>query len=308
MNATPDLHTALTRDLLPVGHDRGDRLPPMLFVSSLVWSVLILGITFEAELLPDLGDTTSLEVTIVADNRSTARPEKADYLAQSNQAGNGNTRERVSAAAAPQQPGRIPLDAERVGPATEATAPGEPTPSIAVATTADAARQVYRPDDPVEQEDSLARVAQAEPVGIDVALPLPDADDPSLLITDDNPRHLVVSVNAAQSDIAPYLAAWKRRVERIGTRNFPRELLRAGASGSPTLSVAIAPDGQLSGVELLRSSGDRSIDQAALLVVNRAAPFQAFPPELRERYDLLRFAYKFEFRGADFSSTVSVEP
>lgn len=300
-------HTVLARDLLPVARAAEDRLPPMLFVATLFYALVILGVSFDIGMLPEPSEATSLEVTIVASDTRTARPTDADYLAQANQQGAGNTREQVRPGAAPTAPGQVPVPMERVGEVQLEAAPGEQAPEALLASEADAARAVYRPEDLAEQPDEVARVAQALPEGIDTTLPLPEDDDPSLLITDDNPRHLVVSVNAARSDIAPYLDRWKRRVERIGTLNFPSELRVEGLSGNPTLEVAITPDGGLAEVLVLRSSGHAALDQAAMTVLTRAAPFAEFPPEIRENYDLLRFAYKFEFRGGAVAGRVSVQ-
>ena len=86
--------------------------------------------------------------------------------------------------------------------------------------------------------------------------------------------------------------------------NFPTEIDVEGLSGSPTLEIAITPDGRLSEVLILRASGQLSLDQAAMAVLNRASPFERFPEHLREQYDLLRFAYKFEFRGQSLTGTV----
>lgn len=297
---------ALVRDMLPVAQARPDRLPPMMFVAALFYAIIILGVTFDIGLNDLPSDTTSLEVTIVAaPPRVQTRPDDAQYLAQANQAGDGNTTERVAPGAAPVAPGTIEVSHDRVGPLQQEQLAGNIEQQRLLATSADAQRQLYLPDDAIDKASERKQLAQSLPSGLDETLPLPEADDPNLLITDDNPRHLVVSVNSAESDIAPYLNRWKRRVERIGTQNFPRELSIAGLQGSPTLSVAIAPDGQLSDVRIIRSSGHDALDQAAMLVLSRAAPFARFPDHIRERYDLLRFAYKFEFRGGNLNTRVS---
>ncbi len=245
-SAEHEVHTVLSAELLPVAHGRGDRLPPMLFVATLFYALLILGITFDVGLLPESSDTTSLEVTIVTDvNPRTARPDDADYLAQANQQGNGNTREQVNPGAAALAPGQVEMPVEQIGEVQIEATPGNEEARDMLATTADAQRMLFRPEQVSLNDAEQAQIAQALPSGMAEALPLPEDDNPTLLITDDNPRHLVVSVNSAQSDIAPYLNNWKRRVERIGTLNFPTELDVDGLSGSPTLEIAITPDGPL---------------------------------------------------------------
>ena len=159
--------------MLPVATDRNDRLPPMLFVATLFYALLILGITFDVGLLPESSDTTSLEVTIVTDvNPRTARPDDADYLAQANQQGNGNTRERVTPGAAPLAPGQVDMPIEEVGDVQMEAAPGNDEARDLLASTAQANRRLFRPEDIGNNDAEQAREA---------------------LITEDNPRHQVVS-------------------------------------------------------------------------------------------------------------------
>jgi protein TonB len=61
------------------------------------------------------------------------------------------------------------------------------------------------------------------------------------------------------------------------------------------LEVAIDADGELTDIVVRRSSGHGLLDQAALNILRRAAPFDPFPDELREDYDELRFAYQWQF-------------
>ena len=59
-----------------------------------------------------------------------------------------------------------------------------------------------------------------------------------------NAQHWV-SPDTRASRLAPYLAEWKRKVERVGTLNFPSAARRAGLCGSPVLEVEIGADGRL---------------------------------------------------------------
>ena len=46
-----------------------------------------------------------------------------------------------------------------------------------------------------------------------------------------------------------------------------------------------------------RSSGHRRLDQAALEILRLAAPFDPFPDRFKANYDVLRFAYEWQFIG-----------
>ena len=49
------------------------------------------------------------------------------------------------------------------------------------------------------------------------------------------------------------------------------------------------------GVVVRRSSSHGELDNAALVIVRLASPFDPFPPAMRERYPVLRFAYEWQF-------------
>src|SRR4029079_18288136 len=89
--------------------------------------------------------------------------------------------------------------------------------------------------------------------------------------------------------------AWRRKVERLGTLNFP-QIPRNGA-GNPVLEVAIRRDGSLGSAIVKKSSGRKEIDQAALSILRLASPFDPFPKELSKQYEELRFAYEWQFIG-----------
>jgi len=79
-----------------------------------------------------------------------------------------------------------------------------------------------------------------------------------------------------------YIRAWIRKVQDWGTRNFPEEARRLGLTGSLTLRVTLRHDGAIGEILLIRSSGHPVLDQAAKNIVELAAPYAPFPPELRE--------------------------
>jgi protein TonB len=118
----------------------------------------------------------------------------------------------------------------------------------------------------------------------------------------DDARTLIATPSTRESNLAEYLDAWRRRVERIGTANYPTELLGNISAGRPTLEVVIAADGRLEDIVVRRSSGDKALDQAALRILRLAAPFAPLPDTIRANYDVLRFAYEWDFSPAAASA------
>jgi protein TonB len=112
------------------------------------------------------------------------------------------------------------------------------------------------------------------------------------------PRQLLISANTRESRIAAYLDGWKRRVERVGTINFPFDALRQPGIQNPVLEVSIASNGQLTDVIIVNGSGNRELDMAAVNILKMAAPFDRFPDYLINDYDSLKFSYEWQFTGS----------
>jgi periplasmic protein TonB len=108
---------------------------------------------------------------------------------------------------------------------------------------------------------------------------------------------LWVTADTRASSLAPYLDAWRRKVERIGTLNYPTAARTAADAASPIVEVGINADGTLDRAVIRRSSGNPELDAAALAILKLASPFDPFPPELAAEHSVLRFAYEWQFLG-----------
>ncbi len=280
-----------------------DRLPPMLFLAALIHGILIIGITFNAVLGGAGSDVISLEVTIVADpDQQIDRPEKAQYLAQASQQGGGNTQDQVRPSAPLQSEAPIDNIGVESGDSPMDSMMLEDTADQVLTTRAEQERNAEdKPRDDPSPDEASAIFLES---GAAQTLPLPTEDKANLLIHDQNLRQLVTSVDTKESNIAGYLQRWKRKIETIGVKYFPEKGAMQGISGSPTLEVTISASGQLTEAIVRNSSGSKVVDQAALNILRRAAPFDPFPEAIRVDYDTLRFAYKWQFSEIGVSSTV----
>ncbi len=104
-----------------------------------------------------------------------------------------------------------------------------------------------------------------------------------------------VSPDTQASLVAPYLDAWRRRVERLGTLNYPAVARAGRAVGNPVLEIELAASGALSAVRVRRSSGKPELDAAALQILRLGTPFDPFPADMAAAYPVLRFAYEWQF-------------
>ncbi|AHF05157.1 biopolymer transporter TonB [Marichromatium purpuratum 984] len=115
----------------------------------------------------------------------------------------------------------------------------------------------------------------------------------------DGLRRRAVSTSTREIRYASYLAAWTRKVERIGNINYPQAAKEQRIYGSLLLHVSIRADGSLVQVRVVRSSGYDLLDQAAVRIVELAAPFSPFPPDIAAETDVLDIVRNWQFMRGD---------
>jgi protein TonB len=297
MNASvPSDDEALASELREGQAPVTDRLTTTLFLAALFHGIVILGITFGVQ-RSDNSPTPTLEVLLLTSNDTKAADNPdAQYLAQRSQQGSGTTDERVRPANPTSSPVMADLDGVPDGNSDqykEAVA-GQKSTEI-VSSKSNRSEVEYRSGDNNPSQ-------QAEvPLALSATAPRPiatSATDTTLVLRGkrfDGATEIVP--NTRESKLAPYLNAWRTKVERLGTLNFP-QYARDGRTGNPVLEVSLKADGTLGDALIRRSSGNKEMDQAALSILRLASPFDPFPSELRKQYQELRFAYEWQFLGA----------
>jgi protein TonB len=93
-------------------------------------------------------------------------------------------------------------------------------------------------------------------------------------------------------------------VERIGKLNYPEQARREHLSGTLLLAVAVRKDGSIYRIEIRRSSGHKILDEGAVRIVQLAAPFGHFPPDLEKETDIVVITRVWKF--SDDSSMTAV--
>ena len=113
----------------------------------------------------------------------------------------------------------------------------------------------------------------------------------------ERPRRKWISASTREHRFAAYMDAWRRKVEQVGNLNYPEEAERRGLAGDLLLDVAIRPDGTVEEITLRRSSGERVLDEAAIRIVEIAAPFSEFPEDIAEDVDILHIERTWIFHS-----------
>lgn len=272
-----------------------ERLMTTLFLAGLLHAIVILGITFTVN--ADIGSgAPGLDVTLTSDELPESDSnDTATYLAQRTQRGSGNTnkpvppRNRASSIPIPGQEGTE--DGTSLGPKGSAAGSRNERVLTTLAWSADVRYLM----DSGESGTTKNAPALLKEVKSDQPGPL-DETGPAQLRGPQRDE-LWVTPDTRASLLAPYLDAWRRKVEQIGTLNYPTAARRGQLTASPVLEVAIGADGTLEKATIRTSSGYPELDQSALAILKLASPFDPFPPELAREYRVLRFAYEWQFVG-----------
>jgi protein TonB len=291
------------KPLQPVAASR-DRLTVTLFLAALFHMIVILGISF-APPAGQPGDVPTLEVLLVNNPLPDAtRNDSANYLAERTQKGSGNSPD-----------GRTRQPTAGDGPETIAGAPvggvAPPAPKGRLGgegealTGRDGSRRLVA----AEAETDIPAAELPREMTAGSAFPFAGSDDDAELQLKGAPRReLVVTPNTRVSDVAVYLDAWKRRIEQVGTVNFPNAARRSRLTGSPVIEVVLASGGGLVRADVRRSSGYGELDRAAMDILKLATPFEPFPAALAARHDVLRFAYEWQFVGGRLAGSAVEVP
>jgi protein TonB len=113
------------------------------------------------------------------------------------------------------------------------------------------------------------------------------------------PKRAFVGANVREYAFARYVEDWVTKVERIGNVNYPEAARRQGIYGSLRLTVSIYSDGRIEAVDVDRSSGSKILDAAAIRIVELAAPYAAFPDDMRKKADILSITRTWTFTRSD---------
>ena len=258
-----------------------DRMALTLFFAIILHAMIILGITFglhddsaPENVLPTLDITVS--------NRRSPPPDEADYLAQTSQDGGGNTSEKVRPTQA------IPEQA----PAVE---PQQASPTPAQVITTDTAELKHHQNDKVMPETEKPEVTATDLKRSMEMVNLEEQINESRQAYAKRPRHIYISARTQEFKYANYMSEWVKKVERVGNLNYPDEARRKGLSGKLTMDVTMNADGTVRNIKISRPSGHPVIDEAAIRIVNLAAPFAPFPTEILRDGAILHITRTWEF-------------
>jgi protein TonB len=235
-----------------------------------------------------------LEVVLV-NSKSRLRPSKADKMAQHNLDGGGNTADERHA--------KTPLptvsDDEQFSPEQSARRVKQ------LEQEAKRLLTQLKSNYSVAQEKNVKQPVSSEASGQDLeqsALEMARLDaqiSKSMDSYEKLPKRKFVGARTQEYRYAQYVEDWRSKVERVGNMNYPQQARDQKIYGKLTLTVSIRADGSVESVEINRPSGQRILDAAAMRIVKLAAPYSAFPPDIRKETDVLSITRTWIFTSND---------
>lgn len=270
-----------------------DRFTVALMIVMGLHALVLIGLSFAFDFNPLQKAAETLDVVLV-NWRSDEAPDEADFLAQANQLGGGESTELTR----PSQnmDTAIPSQGEGDMP--------EQVDSQTLADEADSLREVISEVDSARPVQQITRIEQVEK-------DLPSAEElmqqsrqianlrPDMQRENEwqsrLPRRRFISANTREYEFASYMQAWVAKVERVGNLNYPMEVRRRKLVGNLLMTVGINQDGSVESIAVRRSSGLAELDESARRIVRLAAPYSPLPENIRAKVDVLHITRTWKF-------------
>ena len=265
--------------------------------ASLGAHVIVLSLHFELpKLFKQATASPPLEVSLV-NAKTASKPSQADFLAQANLDGGGNTdaRRRLSSplprAAVDSQNTQLSAARQQVENLERQTRELLQQLNARNKTATDRdAKESTRADSANAFRELSAKALELQRLEAQIAREFDSYQQ--------RPKKKHIGARAMEYRFARYVEDWRQKVERVGNANYPEIARAQKLYGSLVLTVAIKADGRIETIEVDRGSGKKILDAAALKIVEMAGPYAPFPPDIRNDTDILYITRTWSFTRA----------
>ncbi len=263
------------------------------FLALAFHALLFFGLGFQ---LPELSKSQYEKTfnVVLAQFEAEKKPEKADFISQANQEAGGDSEEKLAPStkemAQFNDPDQISSEPQQMR-SSESSA--QPTPELL---NADGKPFSATPQvDITQQKSSIPDAASLIDKSYRLSGLIANLDNKNVNQALKARRRQVSAASHRSSD-ALYLDSWRRKIERIGNQNYPEKAKLENVFGNLTLKVSINPNGTINQIEIMKSSGSKVLDDAALRIVRLAAPFKPLTKEMLKDTDILEIIRVWQFQ------------
>jgi len=107
-------------------------------------------------------------------------------------------------------------------------------------------------------------------------------------------RSKKISSSTEDYEYRLYFEAWRQKVERIGSLNYP-EAAKSGVFGALRLTVSLTQTGNIENIIINKSSGNSELDNAAISIVRMGSPYAKFSERMRNEVDIIQITRTWKF-------------
>jgi protein TonB len=277
-----------------------EALITMLVIAVILHALFILGVTFQMPPAQPQATQPSLDVILVPTPKKQPKPEEADFLSRQNQEGGTDRKGQARPNAVPTLPAlkkSRKASEERIRSGVKAP---DARKQPKVVTTEKPSTHKVKParKAPVKARKKPDMTQLLSSTRQEIARLTAELDRNSQYAYQ-RPRLKAINASTREYRYAAYLEAWRKKVERVGNLNYPDEAKRRKLYGDLLLHVALRSDGSVQQIRVVRSSGHKILDDAAVRIVRLAAPFAPFPEEIRKEVDILDITRTWQFLSSN---------
>ena len=260
-------------------------------LSALLLSALILGIVFTLEEPTKNDSLPSLDI-ILSKQKSIETPDKADFLAQNDQIGGGDSLKNVrpqnikTGIAVDDQGNHMQEQLENIPNS-------KPVKNVEVLTSIKSDKQFQsnkskpeitsKPNNPNQKLTHNKKIAKLE-----------NNISQRIQSYAKRPKSKYISASTKSFEYANYMQSWVKKIERVSNLNYPNEARKRNFVGTLIMTIGINKDGIIQNIKIVQSSGFKSIDDAAIHLVQLSGPFEPFP-QTKNKVDVLYITRTWQF-------------
>lgn len=258
--------------------------------ASIAVHVVLLTVRFvDPEAFNRVFEDTPLEVILV-NARTTEKPSKALAIAQASMAGGGEAdKGRATSPLPPALQNETGDDAEQFAQRKLQNLQEQQNLLLAQIKTQLAALPPPDPKQPIASTEQAEREEKRRQL-----IKLLAEIERRINQENARPKKRYISPATREEVYAVYYDHLRRAVEDKGTENFP-EAAGKKLYGELTMIVTVNFDGRVLNIEIVESSGNRTLDRRAEAIARSAAPFGHFNAAMRRKAEQIMVVSRFKF-------------
>lgn len=276
-----------------------DRLVFTLFLAIVVHFVMVFTDFIAEDKQPA---PSTIEITLSRFNDETP-PKEYEYKAQTNQTGGGDLSDR-SVVTSPEQTEEAAKPDFVTQKMSEAAQQKTDLERSTITTIGTNERKLVENDDLSREFETQAEDLKQTIMETSIEIAIQEAiyDEQVENASKRLKKKTFTALDTMAAIEAVYVEQVINKIERIGSLNYPT---RNGNKlyGRPRVSISIYLDGSIREITILESSGSLVLDSKTKEIIHRAAPFGAFPRELRKKIDAMELIRTFSYHRDGISSS-----